>query len=44
MLAEWNFKPPQGAPVPDGFAYASDTNDQWLDVDGIRSLLDQLGI
>lgn len=25
--------------VPDGFRYASDTNDEWLDVEGIRQLL-----
>ena len=27
----WGYEPPPGGePVPDGFAYRSDTNDQWL--------------
>jgi UDP-N-acetylglucosamine 4,6-dehydratase len=43
-LAEWNFQPPTGEPVPEGFAYASDTNDQWLDVPQIRALLEELGL
>ena len=43
-LAEWNFSPPEGASVPDGFSYGSDTNDQWLDVQQIRDLLDELGL
>jgi UDP-N-acetylglucosamine 4,6-dehydratase len=25
--------------VPDGFRYASDTNDQWLDVDGLNKMM-----
>lgn len=29
----------EGKPVPDGFAYRSDTNDQWLDVAEIREIL-----
>lgn len=28
-----------GKPLPDGFIYASDSNRQWLDVDGLRSIL-----
>ena len=28
-----------GVPVPDGFSYASDTNDQWLTVDQLRAML-----
>lgn len=28
--------------VPDGFRYASDTNDHWLDVDEIRALLENV--
>lgn len=30
----------EGARVPEGFAYTSDRNDTWLDVDGLRALLD----
>ena len=38
-LAEWGFHEPPGEPVPDGFAYTSDTNDLWLSVDDIRAML-----
>jgi UDP-N-acetylglucosamine 4,6-dehydratase len=41
-IAAWGFEPPTGDPLPDGFAYQSDTNDQWLDVPAIRDLLDSL--
>jgi UDP-N-acetylglucosamine 4,6-dehydratase len=30
-------------PVPDGFRYSSDTNREWLDLDGMRRLLTTLG-
>ena len=30
-----------GKPVADGFAYASDTNDWWLDSDELRAILDE---
>ena len=44
-LAVWGgFHAPEGEPVVDGFAYASDTNDLWLDVPAIRSLLADLGL
>ncbi len=29
----------EGRPLPDGFRYASDTNPQWLDVDGIKKFI-----
>lgn len=36
-------KPISGArPVGDGFRYASDTNTQWIDVQGMRDLLEKL--
>lgn len=42
-LAVWGgFQEAIGEPVPDGFAYASDTNDLWLDVPAIRALLNEL--
>ncbi len=31
--------PESGRPVPDGFEYKSDTNDQWLTVDGLREMI-----
>lgn len=41
-IAEWGFVQPEGEPVPDGFAYRSDTNDEWLSVDEIRAMVDGL--
>lgn len=39
-ISGWGWQAPiDGAPVPDGFAYHSNTNDQWLDVEAIRALL-----
>lgn len=37
----WGYETPtDGEPVADGFAYQSDTNDQWLSVEDIRELLE----
>lgn len=41
-IADWGFEPPQGDQVEDGFAYRSNTNDQWLDADSIRTILKDL--
>lgn len=41
-IADWGFVRPDGEAVPDGFAYRSDTNDQWLSVDEIRELVDRM--
>jgi len=30
----------KGAPLADGFSYASDTNDEWLSGEGLLALLD----
>ena len=39
-VATWGYEAPaDGVPVSDGFAYRSDTNDLWLDVDEIRDML-----
>jgi UDP-N-acetylglucosamine 4,6-dehydratase len=43
-LAEWGFIEPAGEIVPDGFSYSSDANDQWLNVDDIRTLMSELGM
>ncbi len=43
-LAEWGWSQPEGELVPDGFAYTSDSNDQWLSVEEIREMLATLGI
>ena len=40
VIAEWGYQPPVGGqPVPDGFAYRSDSNDQWLSVEQMRSMI-----
>ena len=39
-IANWGFTPPEGESLPDGFAYQSDSNDQWLDAAAIRSWLE----
>jgi UDP-N-acetylglucosamine 4,6-dehydratase/5-epimerase len=40
-LASWGYQPPSdGTPVPDGFHYASDTNDQWYSIEEIRKILE----
>ncbi|QEA29074.1 UDP-N-acetylglucosamine 4,6-dehydratase (inverting) [Microbacterium sp. PI-1] len=41
-IANWGFNPPQGEDLPDGFAYQSDSNDLWLDAQGIREILETL--
>ncbi|MQA33298.1 UDP-N-acetylglucosamine 4,6-dehydratase (inverting) [Modestobacter roseus] len=38
-LAGWGYEPPTGEPLPDGFAYRSDTNDLLLGVDELRELV-----
>jgi UDP-N-acetylglucosamine 4,6-dehydratase/5-epimerase len=36
----WGRASLDGTPVPDGFSYASDTNEHWLTVDDLRQILD----
>jgi len=44
-LALWGgFKEAAGDAVPEGFAYTSDKNDQWLDVAQLRNMLNELGL
>jgi UDP-N-acetylglucosamine 4,6-dehydratase/5-epimerase len=39
-IAGWGYEPPtEGTPVPEGFSYRSDSNDQWLDDDELRALV-----
>ncbi|TDE50941.1 UDP-N-acetylglucosamine 4,6-dehydratase (inverting) [Nonomuraea mesophila] len=39
-IATWGYRPPQaGEVLPEGFAYRSDTNDQWLSVDDLRGMV-----
>ena len=41
-LAEWTFQEPKGDAVPDGFAYSSDTNDLWLSIPELQSMITEL--
>lgn len=42
-LATWNYSAPLGSsPVPEGFSYRSNTNDQWMTADEIRQMLKQI--
>ncbi|MGW0802033.1 UDP-N-acetylglucosamine 4,6-dehydratase (inverting) [Nonomuraea sp. NPDC002799] len=39
-IATWGYAPPQtGELLPEGFAYRSDTNEQWLSVDDLRGMV-----
>ena len=40
-LATWGYKTPEGAPLPPGFAYRSDANDEWYSQQDIREILAQ---
>ncbi|MGH3761783.1 UDP-N-acetylglucosamine 4,6-dehydratase (inverting) [Actinophytocola sp.] len=43
-IAGWGYEPPEGGrPVPDGWAYRSDTNDLWLTDDDLRALVEKYG-
>jgi UDP-N-acetylglucosamine 4,6-dehydratase/5-epimerase len=35
----WTHGDTEGTPLPDGFSYASDKNDQWLNVDELREMV-----
>ena len=40
-LATWGYQPPvDGVPVPEGFHYRSDSNDQWHSQDDIRKIIE----
>jgi UDP-N-acetylglucosamine 4,6-dehydratase len=43
-LAEWGYSNTAGDAVPDGFAYTSDTNDQWLSVEDLRTMMSDLNL
>jgi UDP-N-acetylglucosamine 4,6-dehydratase/5-epimerase len=43
-LGGWGYQPPaEGQPVPDGFAYRSDTNDLWLSAERLQEMVATLG-
>jgi len=39
-FAEYSREPLEGRPLPEGFSYASDTNDDWLDGSALLKLLE----
>jgi UDP-N-acetylglucosamine 4,6-dehydratase len=39
VVAEWGYKAPQGIPVPEGQAYRSDNNGDWLTQEQIREAI-----
>ncbi len=39
VVAEWGFVQPAGLPIPEGYAYRSDTNDLWMNKKDIASFL-----
>ena len=41
-IANWGFTPPAGEPLPESFAYQSDSNDQWLSAEDMRALIKAL--
>jgi UDP-N-acetylglucosamine 4,6-dehydratase len=42
VVAEWGYEPPQGATVPEGLAYRSDTNDLWMSELDIKNFIKNL--
>jgi hypothetical protein len=43
QLATWAFeRPERGEPLPDGFRYASDTNEQWVDEAQLHAMADAI--
>jgi UDP-N-acetylglucosamine 4,6-dehydratase len=42
VVAEWGYKPPNGAIMPEGQAYRSDTNDSWMSGSDIKKFIENL--
>ena len=39
VAGDWGYQVPEGAPVPEGFAYRSDTNDLWMSTANIQEFI-----
>jgi UDP-N-acetylglucosamine 4,6-dehydratase len=39
IITEWEYNPPSGEKLPEGFVYNSNTNSEWLTEDEIRNFL-----
>ena len=42
VVAEWGYNAPKGAPMPEGTAYRSDTNEQWMSESDIKKFIEAL--
>ena len=42
VVAEWGYKPPKGATMPEGQAYRSDTNELWMSESDIKNFIKNL--
>jgi UDP-N-acetylglucosamine 4,6-dehydratase len=42
VVAEWGYSIPAGKPVPEGFAYQSNTNDLWMSEDDIKNFMNRI--
>lgn len=42
VVAEWGYKPPKGAKMPEGQAYRSDTNELWMSESDIKHFIENL--
>lgn len=42
VLYDWKYVSPKGETLPEGFSYSSHTNDQWLSVQKLRDLIEDL--
>jgi len=40
VIAEWGYKVPVGDPFPEGTAYASNTNQEWISIEEIREFIE----
>ena len=43
VVAEWGFKSPNSNYMPEGFAYRSDTNSEWLSLSQIQNIVQGYG-
>ena len=42
VVAEWGYNPPKGVAMPEGTAYKSDTNEQWMSESDIKIFIEAL--
>jgi len=42
VVAEWGYETPKGAPMAEGVAYQSHTNDLWMSQEDIKEFLNEI--